>query len=60
MQQKTYSRFSPDSPGYGLNLTKGTSFWLKHLAETDLKFIEKLICCLLFNIFDVQFHLVGK
>jgi len=24
----------PDSPGYGLNLTKGTSFWLKHLSQT--------------------------
>ena len=41
MQQKTYSRFSPDSPGYGLNLTKGTSFWLKHLAGADLIILRK-------------------
>ena len=42
--------FSPDSPGYGLNLTKGTSFWLKHLAEEDFEMIDKLI-------FAAQFHL---
>ena len=30
----------PDSPGYGLNLTKGTSFWLKHLEKKTFDLID--------------------
>ena len=30
----------PDSPGYGLNLTKGTSFWLKHLEKKTFDQID--------------------
>lgn len=49
----------PDSPGYGLNLTKGTSFWLKHLEKKTFDQInfgeERTFSAITFSAFHFSF-----